>query len=75
MHLPTIHYLPNVKNNNTMLKNNLTFIFLLGILVQCTHAQTPAISDSVITNVQTLVANGTNAGIAIGVIDTQGTHF
>ncbi len=58
-----------------MLKNNLTFIFLLGVLVQCTHAQTPAISDSVKTNVQTRVTNSSSAAIAIGVIDAQGAHF
>ena len=58
-----------------MLKNSLAFIFFLGVLVQCTQAQTPAIPDSVKTNVQTRVNNGSSAGIAIGVIDDQGTHF
>ena len=57
-----------------MLKNSLAFIFLLGVLVQCTQAQAPAIPDSVKTNVQTRVSNGSSAGIAIGVIDAQGTH-
>ena len=58
-----------------MLKKSLFFVFLLGVLVQCTHAQTPAIPESVKTNVQTRVTNGSSAGIAIGVIDAQGTHF
>ncbi|MGB5500573.1 MAG: serine hydrolase [Maribacter sp.] len=57
-----------------MLKNSLVFVFLLGVLVQCTQAQNPAIPESVKANVHTRVTNGSSAGIAIGVIDAQGTH-
>lgn len=58
-----------------MLKNNIVFLFLLGVLIQCTSAQAPAIPENVKTKVRTRVDNGTNVGIAIGVIDAQGTHF
>ncbi len=58
-----------------MLKNSLAFIFSLGVLFQCTQAQTPAIPETIKTNVQTRVTNGSSTGIAIGVIDAQGTHF
>lgn len=58
-----------------MLKTSLVFIFNLGVLFYSCQAQTTPIPETLKTNVQTLVANGTNTGIAIGVIDAQGAHF
>ncbi len=49
--------------------------FMAFAFVISTQAQTLAITENVKTNVQTRVTNGSSAGIAIGVIDAQGTHL
>ena len=57
-----------------MLKRTFKILFFLGTLITACQAQS-RISEEVRNNIKTRVDDGTNPGIVVGVIDTDGTHF